>query len=73
MRKILILFAFFALFFAKSLFAQNLGEKMKVKLSFGNEVALVLLEDNEASREFYAMLPLNLEWSDYVGKEKSLI
>ena len=51
------------------------GEKMLVQMSFenvngGKEVVQIALEDNPATRDFYALLPLKLEFSDYVGKEK---
>ena len=47
--------------------------KMMIEMSFGGEAqvrTIIELEDNPATRDFYAQLPLNLEFSDYVGKEK---
>lgn len=50
------------------------GEKMQISLHFsatsGGETIVITLEDNVAARDFYAMLPLELNFSDYVGKEK---
>ena len=37
------------------------------------DILWIELEDNAASREFVAQLPLSLEFSDYVGKEKKPI
>lgn len=49
--------------------------KMMIEMSFGGggeaQVRTIIeLEDNPATRDFYAKLPLTLEFSDYVGKEK---
>ncbi len=51
------------------------GTKMIVEMSLGGDGdsqvrTIIELEDNPATRDFYAQLPLNLEFSDYVGKEK---
>ena len=53
------------------------GANMRISLSFieadsrDTESKIIIdLVDNVASRDFYAMLPLRLEFSDYVGKEK---
>ena len=46
------------------------GENMQIVLSFENEKFIVDLEDNPATRDFVRLLPLELEFSDYVGKEK---
>ena len=51
------------------------GDKMQIQMSFenvsgGKEVVRIDLEDNPATRDFYALLPLSLEFRDYVGKEK---
>lgn len=48
---------------------------MMIEMSFGGEAqaqvrTIIELEDNPATRDFYAQLPLNLEFSDYVSKEK---
>ncbi|TKX29654.1 hypothetical protein CQA38_02470 [Campylobacter sp. MIT 12-5580] len=49
-------------------FAQ--GEDMKISFEFNDELIITELDDNVAARHFYEMLPLELEFSDYVGKEK---
>ena len=61
----------------KSTKSSNTKEaKMMIEMSFGGDLgaqevrAIIELEDNPATRDFYAQLPLNLEFSDYVGKEK---
>lgn len=51
------------------------GAKMMIEMSFGGDSevqarTIIELEDNPATRDFYAQLPLTLEFSDYVGKEK---
>lgn len=61
---------------AESSVKSNVKEaKMMIEMSFGGEAqaqvrTIIELEDNPATRDFYAQLPLNLEFSDYVGKEK---
>lgn len=51
----------------------NKGDLMQIKLLFNGKELLVNLEQNEASRQFYNTLPLELEFSDFIGKEKSHI
>ncbi|EAI3764218.1 hypothetical protein XJ74_07815 [Campylobacter coli] len=48
----------------------NKGDLMQIKLLFNGKELLVNLEQNEASRRFYNTLPLELEFSDFIGKEK---
>ncbi|EAH5231471.1 hypothetical protein CQW01_06860 [Campylobacter coli] len=48
----------------------NKGDLMQIKLLFNGKELLVNLEQNEASRQFYNALPLELEFSDFIGKEK---
>lgn len=46
---------------------------MMIEMSFEGEAqvrTIIELEDNPATRDFYTQLPLTLEFSDYVGKEK---
>ncbi len=45
-------------------------QSMQVRLSVGNEEAVVVLDDNPASRDFLSMLPLTLTFEDYNGTEK---
>ena len=47
-----------------------MAQTMQIQLEFEGKYVKVELEDNTASREFVAQLPLSLEFSDYVGKEK---
>ena len=47
-----------------------LGVDIQIKLFFNNKELLVMLEQNEASREFYNSLPMELDFSDFIGKEK---
>lgn len=47
-----------------------MAQTMQIQLEFEGKYVKVELEDNAASREFVAQLPLSLEFSDYVGKEK---
>ena len=42
----------------------------QVRLSVGNKKAVVVLDDNPASRDFLSMLPLTLTFEDYNGTEK---
>ncbi len=48
--------------------AMSAGEVIKLK--FGKIQTLVDMEESEASKEFIAMLPLSLKFSDYANKEK---
>lgn len=50
--------------------ASTKGEAMQIIIEFRDNKIIVELEDNETSKAFVAMLPLTLEWSDYVQKEK---
>ncbi len=76
-----VAFIAFVIFIVMPLSAQSSannnvkGAKMTIEMSFGgggdSQVRTIIeLEDNPATRDFYAQLPLNLEFSDYVGKEK---
>ncbi|TLD84383.1 hypothetical protein LS70_002210 [Helicobacter sp. MIT 11-5569] len=53
-----------------SLSASTKGETMQVIMEFGNNKIIIELENNPTSKAFVAMLPLELEWSDYAQKEK---
>lgn len=70
MRKFVAIFAVAFLACASVLLASDKEEKMQIQLSFDDEKIIVELEDNAATRDFYALLPLRLTFSDYVGKEK---
>lgn len=45
-------------------------EKIKIKITAGNETIPAMLEDNPSSRDFVKMLPLTLTMTDYNGTEK---
>ncbi|MCW1360272.1 cyclophilin-like fold protein [Campylobacter sp. CCS1377] len=47
-----------------------LGEQMQIQLLFNGKELRVILEDNEASKQFYNVLPMELEFSDFMKKEK---
>lgn len=76
-----VAFIAFVVFIVMPLGAQSSAKSntkeatMMIEMSFGGggeaQVRTIIeLEDNPATRDFYAQLPLNLEFSDYVGKEK---
>lgn len=46
------------------------GGLMQIQMHFGDKSFVLSLENNTAARDFYALLPLKLNFSDYVGKEK---
>lgn len=46
------------------------GENMTISLNFGDEKILVDLDSSASARDFATLLPLEVEVSDYVGKEK---
>lgn len=56
------------IFLTLTLFAKE--GTMEIKLSFENNELFITLDENPASKEFYEMLPLELEFSDYGRKEK---
>ncbi len=64
MKKIL----FSPIFLVLVLFARE--DAMQMKLSFDKEELFIILDESPVAREFYELLPLELEFSDYVGKEK---
>lgn len=70
MKKMCAMFSLAFALCAGVLLAKDTGGKMQIQLSFDNENIVVVLEDNSATRDFYALLPLKLTFSDYVGKEK---
>lgn len=43
---------------------------MRIRLSLAGETMTATLEDNPSAREFFAMLPLDLDASDFGGNEK---
>lgn len=56
---------------AKDSLPQNTKEGiMQVIMESGDNKVIIELENNPTAKAFVAMLPLTLEWSDYVQKEK---
>lgn len=50
--------------------SSHVAEDVRIKLTFNNEEVIVKMYDTPASRDFLTLLPLTLEFEDYVGKEK---
>lgn len=50
--------------------ADEAKENLKIRLTFQGEALTATLEDNAASRDFLAMLPLDLTLTDYNANEK---
>ncbi|WP_323670647.1 MULTISPECIES: cyclophilin-like fold protein [unclassified Campylobacter] len=46
------------------------GEQMQIQMHFGGKSFLLDLENKAAAKNLYALLPLELSFSDYVGGEK---
>lgn len=73
MRKYTFLYLLFALLTQCALGKDLRGElegQMQIQMQFQGKSFVLSLENNAAAREFYALLPLALSFSDYVGKEK---
>ncbi|MDE6978389.1 MAG: hypothetical protein K2O85_02330 [Helicobacter sp.] len=55
-------------------FACNLWAKeeksMRIQMQFDNQHFVFVLADNPSARDLWNLLPLELRFSDYVGKEK---
>lgn len=56
--------------FSNTAFATQKGETMQISLEVESEKIIITLDDNPATRDFYANLPLKLAFKDYVGEEK---
>lgn len=56
--------------FLSTAFAAQKGDIMQISLEFESEKIIITLDDNPATRDFYASLPLKLAFRDYVGEEK---
>lgn len=70
MRKYTFLCLLFALLTQCALGKDLKGEFMQIQMQFQGKSFVLNLENNAAARDFYALLPLKLNFSDYVGKEK---
>ena len=71
----LIIIAGFVLyngFFSNSepLYAREGSIKMKVKMSFNNNVVIINMYDNPASQQVIALLPTEFQFRDFAGEEK---
>lgn len=66
---ILILIIFFS-GFCNSLFANNIKNNMKIKLSFEDKEVVILIYDNEVSKQFLEFLPASFKFSDFANQEK---
>lgn len=66
---ILILIIFFS-GFCNLLFANNIKNNMKIKLSFDNKEVIILIYDNEVSKQFLEFLPNNFKFTDFANQEK---
>ena len=49
---------------------QNSGENEKIKIIHGSNEVVFIMENNAASRDFLALLPLTLDMEDYNRTEK---
>ncbi|MDE7216689.1 MAG: hypothetical protein K2N20_01175 [Helicobacter sp.] len=65
--KCLVLLLFLGL--ACNLWAKE-GENMRLQMRFDNHDFIFVLAENAAARDLWNLLPLELRFSDYVGKEK---
>lgn len=43
---------------------------MQIRITFGDDVVLGMLEDSETARDFVSLLPLSLTLDDYASTEK---
>ena len=62
-----VVFAIFALILGTNL---AFGDEMKIEFICENTVATAILNDTNAAKSFYEILPLKLKLSDYAGREK---
>ncbi|WP_273212020.1 cyclophilin-like fold protein [Helicobacter rodentium] len=73
MRKYTFLYLLFALLTQCALgkdLRGELEEQMQIQMQFQGKSFVLSLENNAIAKDFYALLPLALSFSDYVGKEK---
>lgn len=66
---ILILIIFYSSFY-NMLFANNIKNNMKIKLSFNNKEVVILIYDNEVSKQFLEFLPASFKFTDFANQEK---
>ena len=50
--------------------AQEISSMYRIQIALGDQIILAQLENNATSRDFIALLPLDIELSDYASTEK---
>jgi hypothetical protein len=50
--------------------ASQKASTMKIKMTFGDQMMTATLYDNASARDFFSMLPLDLQIDDYADNEK---
>lgn len=69
MRQLKCLALLFIMGLACNLWAKE-EKSMRIQMQFENQNFVLVLADNAAARDLWNLLPLELRFSDYVGKEK---
>lgn len=57
--------------FSSTAFATQKGDIMQISLEFESEKIIITLDDNPATRDFYASLPPKLAFRDLCGRGKN--
>lgn len=69
MRQLKCLVLLFIMGLACNLWAKE-EKSMRIQMQFENQSFVFVLVDNSAARDLWNLLPMELRFSDYVGKEK---
>lgn len=69
-KKIILILIIFYSSFYNMLFANNIKNNMKIKLSFDNKEVIILIYDNEVSKQFLEFLPVSFKFTDFANQEK---
>lgn len=69
-KKIILILIIFFSSFCNLLFANNIKNNMKIKLSFDNKEVIILIYDNEVSKQLLQLLPNNFKFRDFANQEK---
>ena len=69
-KKIILILIIFFSSFCNLLFANNIKNNMKIKLSFDNKEVVILIYDNEVSKQFLEFLPASFKFTDFANQEK---
>ena len=69
-KKIILILIIFYSSFYNMLFANNIKNNMKIKLSFDNKEVIILIYDNEVSKQLLQLLPNNFKFRDFANQEK---